>query len=63
MKSVELFQDNYNDPNFWISSWCPQIEILAHPACKVGLTHGGFGGCLEFIDFGIPMVLFPHFGD
>lgn len=43
--------------------WLPQVEILAHPALKVGLTHGGFGGTLEFISFGVPVVIWPHFGD
>lgn len=53
-------QDN---ENFWVSSWVPQIEVLAHPALKVGLTHCGFGGCLEFINAGVPVVAFPHFFD
>ena len=28
-----------------------------------GLTHCGFGGTLEFITSGVPVVAFPHFGD
>ena len=27
------------------------------------MTHCGFGGTLEFINFGIPLACFPHFGD
>jgi len=49
--------------NFWVSAWVPQIEFLAHPAVAAGLCHCGFGGTLEFINSGIPMFCFPHFGD
>lgn len=52
-----------NDPNFWIKPWIPQVEVLAHPAIKAGLTHCGFGGTLEFIAAGKPIVAFPHFID
>lgn len=48
---------------FWISSWLPQVELLTHPGVKAGLTHCGFGGTLEFISSGIPMLCMPHFGD
>ena len=51
------------DPNFWVSPWVPQVELLAHPALKAGLTHCGFGGTLEFIGAAVPIVAFPHFGD
>ena len=27
------------------------------------MSHCGFGGTLEFINFGIPLACFPHFGD
>lgn len=37
--------------------------MLAHPACKAGLTHCGFGGTLEFIAMRVPVVTFPHFSD
>ena len=37
--------------------------MLAHPAVKAGLTHCGFGGTLEFIAAGVPMVALPHFAD
>lgn len=65
-KVVWSIRDNKmpeEDPNFWISDWVPQIEVLAHPALKAGLTHCGFGGCLEFINAGKPIVAFPHFFD
>lgn len=48
---------------FFVSPWLPQVELLCHPSVKAGLTHCGFGGTLEFISAGIPMVCLPHFGD
>ena len=54
---------NDEDPDFWIRPWVPQVELLAHPAVKAGLTHCGFGGTLEFIAAGKPIVAWPHFGD
>lgn len=60
LKDWELPEEN---ANFWVSSWVPQVEVLHHPAVKVGLTHCGWGGTLEFISSGTPIVAFPHFGD
>lgn len=52
-----------DDPDWWVSPWCPQMEILAHPGLKAGMTHCGFGGTLEFISAGVPIMAFPHFAD
>ncbi len=52
-----------DDPDFWVRPWIPQVEVLAHPAVKCGMTHCGFGGTLEFIAAGKPIVAFPHFAD
>ena len=51
------------DDNFRVMEWLPQIEILAHPALKAGLTHCGFGGTLEYISMGVPIVAWPHMID
>ena len=59
----DMFKMPEENPNFWIRAWIPQIEVLAHPAMKAGLTHCGMGGTLEFISMGVPAVLFPHCGD
>ena len=48
---------------FWVNPWIPQIEVLAHPATKVGITHGGLGGSFEFIYTNTVPLLLPHFGD
>lgn len=52
-----------NDPDFWVRPWVPQIEVMAHPSLVAGLSHCGFGGCLEFIAAGVPIVALPHFAD
>jgi len=62
MKVPELLPVK-DDPDFWISPWVPQVELLAHPTIKVGLSHCGWGGVLEFINSAVPIVAFPHFLD
>jgi glucuronosyltransferase len=52
-----------DDENFRVMEWLPQIEILAHPGLKAGLTHCGFGGVLEFISMKTPCVVWPHMVD
>ena len=41
----------------------PQVEALHHPAVVAGFTHVGFGGVVEFLHAGVPLVCFPHFFD
>jgi len=41
----------------------PQVEALHHPAVAAGCSHVGFGGTVEFIHAGVPMVTYPHFFD
>ena len=52
-----------NDGNHWVAAWLPQVELLAHPAVKIGISHCGFGGTLEFMSAAKPVMTFPHFGD
>lgn len=47
----------------YASDWLPQVECLAHPAVKAGVSHCGFGGTLEFISNGLPVLCFDHFAD
>ena len=61
--SIKDFQMPEENENFHVGPWMPQIEVLAHPACKAGLGHCGFGATLEFTSMGIPIVAWPHFGD
>lgn len=47
------------DPKFHISSWLPQPMLLASDSIHGVLTHCGFGGTLECIIGGKPIVALP----
>ncbi|KAM9343491.1 UDP-glucuronosyltransferase-like [Pholidichthys leucotaenia] len=49
--------------NVRIMEWLPQNDLLAHPKAKVFITHGGSHGIYESICNGVPMLMFPLFGD
>ncbi|XP_045538277.1 UDP-glucosyltransferase 2-like [Papilio machaon] len=49
--------------NVHIVSWAPQLSILAHPNCKLFITHGGLLSVLETLHFGVPIIGVPMFGD
>eukprot|EP00929_Paragymnodinium_shiwhaense_P030683 TRINITY_DN17349_c0_g1_i1.p1 TRINITY_DN17349_c0_g1~~TRINITY_DN17349_c0_g1_i1.p1 ORF type:complete len:478 (-),score=105.48 TRINITY_DN17349_c0_g1_i1:279-1712(-) len=51
------------DPAFYISSWLPQPALLQHPKVVAVVTHCGWGGVLECINGGKPMLPLPFFGD
>lgn len=43
--------------------WSPQLEVLAHRAVGVFVTHCGWNSLLESIAGGVPMICRPFFGD
>nr|ARA67360.1 UDP-glucose flavonoid 3-O-glucosyltransferase [Paeonia delavayi] len=43
--------------------WAPQLQILAHGAVGVFVTHCGWNSVLESIGGGVPMICRPFFGD
>lgn len=49
--------------NVMVKKWLPQSDIFAHKNMKLFISHGGVFGAQEAIYHGIPMVLFPFFGD
>eukprot|EP00747_Dinoflagellata_sp_TGD_P086207 gnl/TRDRNA2_/TRDRNA2_163196_c0_seq5.p1 gnl/TRDRNA2_/TRDRNA2_163196_c0~~gnl/TRDRNA2_/TRDRNA2_163196_c0_seq5.p1 ORF type:complete len:498 (+),score=70.83 gnl/TRDRNA2_/TRDRNA2_163196_c0_seq5:130-1623(+) len=49
--------------DFFISTWLPQAEILAHPKCAAALLHCGWGATCEALASGKPVVAFPLMGD
>nr|XP_018898301.1 PREDICTED: 2-hydroxyacylsphingosine 1-beta-galactosyltransferase-like [Bemisia tabaci] len=52
------------DPkNIFQHSWLPQDAILAHPNCKLFITHGGFNSLVEVMSAGVPVLGLPMFAD
>ncbi|XP_068619571.1 UDP-glucosyltransferase 2-like [Battus philenor] len=49
--------------NVHITPWAPQQSILAHPNCKLFITHGGLLSILESLHFAVPIIGMPFFGD
>ncbi|KAI5706297.1 hypothetical protein M8J75_006741 [Diaphorina citri] len=43
--------------------WVPQVPVLAHPNCKLFITHGGLSSQLETVTYGVPVVTIPFFAD
>lgn len=49
--------------NVMVRKWMPQSDILAHKNIKLFIAHGGIFGTQEAIYHGVPMILFPFYGD
>ncbi|KAL1451627.1 hypothetical protein WDU94_005985 [Cyamophila willieti] len=49
--------------NVKTSKWFPQNDILAHPSCRLFITHGGVHSAFESIYHGVPVVIMPVFAD
>ncbi|CAB3233294.1 unnamed protein product [Arctia plantaginis] len=49
--------------NVHILKWAPQQSILAHPNCKLLVSHGGLLSISEALHYGVPIVGIPLFAD
>ncbi|XP_028177815.1 2-hydroxyacylsphingosine 1-beta-galactosyltransferase-like [Ostrinia furnacalis] len=45
--------------NVHLIKWAPQQSILAHPNCKLFITHGGLLSSTEALHFGVPIIGVP----
>ncbi|CAH0549869.1 unnamed protein product [Brassicogethes aeneus] len=53
-----------NKPNnVFLKKWLPQQDILRHPKIKGFITQGGIQSMEEAVTNGVPLVVFPFFGD
>ncbi|CAM0878864.1 unnamed protein product [Alopecurus aequalis] len=46
-----------------VTTWCPQEEVLRHPALGCFVTHSGWNSTCESVAAGVPMVCWPGFAD
>ncbi|EER94182.1 hypothetical protein BDA96_01G252900 [Sorghum bicolor] len=52
-----------NEERGLIVAWCPQLEVLAHPAVGCFVTHCGWNSTMEGLGIGVPMVAMPQWSD
>ncbi|KAL7306834.1 hypothetical protein TKK_0000995 [Trichogramma kaykai] len=49
--------------NVKVLPWIPQQPVLAHKSMRIFITHGGLGGLIEALYYGVPMIGIPLFSD
>ncbi|KAI4305815.1 hypothetical protein L6164_029158 [Bauhinia variegata] len=56
------FLDEVKDRGY-ITTWCPQNQVLSHPSIGVFLSHCGWNSTIEGISAGVPMICWPFFAE
>lgn len=56
------FSDEIKERGY-VTSWCPQDEVLTHPSIGVFLTHCGWNSVTEAICGGVPIICWPFFAE
>ncbi|GLT94381.1 hypothetical protein SLE2022_121240 [Rubroshorea leprosula] len=46
-----------------MASWCPQEQVLEHPAVGGFLMHSGWNSTIESISFSVPMICWPFLAE
>lgn len=59
----EFVEAAAHTPNVHVLSWAPQRSLLAHPRCRLFVSHAGYNSVLEAVHSGVPMLLLPVFFD
>ncbi|CAL0302391.1 unnamed protein product [Lupinus luteus] len=59
---AQEFLDEVKDRGY-ITSWCIQEQVLAHPSIGVFLTHYGWNSIIEAISEGVPMTGWHFFAE